>query len=137
MSKYEFNLKSGIIPVNVELHGKSVLTVRMALDTGATFTIISWDAADLLGYVPRTSSKINIVTASGIEAVKTLKIKKLYALGQEMKNMEILCHNLPTESAVDGLLGLDFIQNFDLFINFKKRVSGIKMNLELDIPNLD
>jgi predicted aspartyl protease len=120
MSKYEFNLRSGIIPINVELHGKTILTIRMALDTGATFSIISWDAAELLGYSPDLTSQTKIITASGIEIVKTLKIEKIRALGKEARNLKILCHDLPPESAVDGLLGLDFIKNFELFISFEK-----------------
>lgn len=56
MAKYRFDLRSGIIPVNVEFHGKRVTTIRMALDTGATFSVISWDAAELLGYSPVSPS---------------------------------------------------------------------------------
>jgi predicted aspartyl protease len=119
-NRHYFNLKSGIIPVNVELYGKTVLTARMALDTGATFTIISWNAAELLGYTPERDSKIKIITASGTEVVKSLKINKLSALGYTAKNLKVICHDLPAESAVDGLLGLDFLKNFNLFINFTK-----------------
>src|SRR3989338_8188419 len=120
MARYKFDLKSGIIPVNVELHGERVLTTKMVLDTGATFTIVSWDVADLLGYTPDSESKIKIITASGTETVKTFKIKKLKALGQEASNMKLVCHNLPQESGIDGLLGLDFISKFNLFVNFKE-----------------
>lgn len=121
MPKYPFNLKYGIIPVNVELHGAKVLTSRMVLDTGATFTIISWGIADLLGYNPKSASEIKIITASGTEAVKTLNIKRIKALGAEITNLKIVCHDLPSDSGVDGLLGLDFLKHFNLFINFKDK----------------
>jgi predicted aspartyl protease len=92
----------------------------MVLDTGATFTIVSWGIAELLGYASENTSQIKIITASGTETVKTLHVSKLRALGKEMRNLKIVCHDLPAESGVDGLLGLDFLKNFNLFIAFKK-----------------
>ena len=43
-------------------------------------------------------------------------------LGKTIKNLEVACHDLPEEGFVDRLLGLDFLNNFKLTINFRKGI---------------
>jgi len=42
--------------------------------------------------------------------------------------VEVLCHDLPPESGVDGLLGLSFLKHFKLTIRFRKGI--IDLNKE-------
>ncbi len=100
---------------------------RLAVDTGATSTIISWDIAVLLGYDPAVEAKrVQITTGSGVEFVPRIQIAMIQALGHEHRNFDILCHTLPPSASVDGLIGLDFFRNTRLVIDFKKGTIGIE-----------
>jgi predicted aspartyl protease len=116
--------KSGLIVVNVEVRGKKGSgAVKMALDTGCTLTIVPWDIAIAVGYDPaRSKETARLVTGSGVEFVPVVTIESLLALGQEIKNIKVACHNLPEESLVDGLLGLNFLSNFDILIKFRQGI---------------
>jgi hypothetical protein len=51
--KYQFDAKAGLILVKRKLFGPTGDSiVNLALDTGATWTLISWEVAILLGYDP-------------------------------------------------------------------------------------
>jgi hypothetical protein len=51
--KYSFDSKAGIILVKTKLHGPAGDgIVNLALDTGATWTLVSWEISVQLGYDP-------------------------------------------------------------------------------------
>jgi predicted aspartyl protease len=94
--------------------------VRLAIDTGATSSMINWDVAILLGYDPASSKeRIQVTTGSGLEFAPRITIKKFQALGRLLENFPILCHTLPPSATVDGLLGLDFFRGMRLIIDLK------------------
>lgn len=43
-----------------------------------------------------------------------------WELGVEIKNMDIVCHDLPPQSPVEGLLGLNFLKKAKVIIDFSK-----------------
>jgi len=116
--------QSGLIVVDVEVKGEVESgVVKMAVDTGCTFTIVPWNIAIAIGCDPaRSKETVRMVTASGIEFAPVVTLKSLKALGQEVRNIKVACHNLPEESLVDGLLGLNFLSKFDVFIRFRKGI---------------
>ncbi len=92
----------------------------MALDTGATFVMIPWDVAERLGYDPKGSQKqVSITTASTVEEVPVITIEEFNVLGHSMRNVKVVVHDLPPTSRVDGLFGLNFLNNFNLKLMFK------------------
>ena len=97
------------------------MIVNLALDTGATWTLISWETAVLVGYDPGSiRQRTPITTGSGIEYCPQLNLLGVEALEKMVKNLEVLCHTLPPTSRVDGLLGLNFLRRFDVRLNFKR-----------------
>lgn len=87
----------------------------MALDTGATYTMIPWDIAEALGYEPALSQRrVDIITASGIQKAPLVTLNSISVLGKEARNVDCVVHDLPQASRVDGLLGLSFIRNFPI-----------------------
>jgi clan AA aspartic protease (TIGR02281 family) len=98
-----------------------VLEPKMALDTGATYVMISWDMAEKLELKPELSrERIETVTASGVEKAPLVELPSVSVLGKEARNIKAIVHDLPPKSYVDGLLGLSFLRNFNLQINFRE-----------------
>lgn len=127
MVKLKFNPKSPIITLFAKIDGEQTRRIKLALDTGATFVMIPWEIAEVLGYNPNASpKKTNIITASGIKQVPDIILNSISVLGMEAKNVEAVVHNLPQKSYVDGLLGLSFLRNFKICLDFKRGILSIE-----------
>ena len=120
MSKFKLDTNQGIIFCRVEISKKQQsVFLKMALDTGATYTMVPPEAVMSIGIDPsRSKRKIEVTTGSGIIFVPIITIPRFRAFGFEIKNLEVICHNLPPESAVEGLLGLNFIKHFNVLLKF-------------------
>ena len=119
--KIEF--RQGLLFCEAEIHSKKKKSflIHLAVDTGATVTIISPDAARFIGINPAFSKRVReVTTGSGSVMCPLITIPYFICLGQTIKNLEVFCHTLPEESPVEGLLGLNFLKNFDIRINFRK-----------------
>jgi predicted aspartyl protease len=118
---YGFNPSQGLIIVPVRLFGPAGdMIVRLALDTGATSTLINSEIMVLLGYDPATSPRrIQVTTGSGVELCPRVAVQQLEALGKSVNDFPVLSHTLPPTSQVDGLLGLDFFRGFQISIDFR------------------
>jgi clan AA aspartic protease (TIGR02281 family) len=116
-----FERDAPVILLNVLLVGpRAEVEVDMALDTGATYTMIPWDLAERLGYDPAGSrERANLVTASGTERVPLITLGAVEALGVRVTDVKVACHDLPPTSRVQGLLGLSFLREANLFVRFK------------------
>lgn len=91
----------------------------MALDTGAILTMIPIETALAIGYDPATVTKrVELVTASGVELAPQLTVETARCLGQTVRNLQVVCHDLPAQSPVKGLLGLNFLRRFDVHLRF-------------------
>jgi predicted aspartyl protease len=96
------------------------MIVRLALDTGATSTLINSEIMVLLGYDPAASpDRIQVTTGSGVEFCPRVTVQRLEALGKSINDFPVLSHTLPPTSQVDGLLGLDFFRGFQISIDFR------------------
>ena len=109
-----------LIPVKVMgIDGNSFRDIEVALDTGATTTSIPIYVVSALGYnVSNPKGIVEVVTASGVEEAPVIEIKGLTAIGQTIENIEVMCRDLPVEAPVEGVLGLNFLMNFDVHISF-------------------
>lgn len=104
--------------------GQSSLVIPVVLDTGASLTILATDIMARLGYDPANPDldRQRIVTGSGVEYAPRTAVRSATAIGQKVANLDVLCHDLPSESGVDGLLGLNFLRHFKLTIRFRKGI---------------
>ena len=128
MSRISIDKNVTIIIVDVFLQNKGIQKkVRMALDTGASYVMIPWDVAEALNLEPALSSeKIETVPASGVEKAPVVTIEIINVLGCEAARVKALVHDLPAKSYVDGLLGLSFLKNFNITLNFKEGILKIE-----------
>lgn len=117
-----FNPVENQIPLPVRLSGpRGEVMTRLILDTGASRTLVSRDIIERLGYSLSTGLPIaRVATGSRIENMPIIAVSRISALGVELGNLEVLCHNLPSGTSIDGLLGLDFFRNQRLTIDFRE-----------------
>ncbi len=81
--------------------------------------MISSDAALGVGINPAKSKRqIDVTTGSGVILTPVVSVPIFRSLGQEVRNLEVICHDLPSEGIVDGLLGLNFLKHFNLHLKF-------------------
>jgi predicted aspartyl protease len=118
---FAFDRDKGLIVVRAEVFGPLASGVlRLALDTGATRTLIDSSALAALGYdASQAADRVHVTTGSGVELSALIEIGKLIVLGQERRSFSVLSHKLPATLSVDGVLGLDFLRNRDLRIDFR------------------
>ncbi len=118
---FPFEPQQGLIIVRAELWGPSGSAVlRLALDTGATGTVVNVGMLVAVGYDPAlVPDRIQVTTGSGVEFVPRVILDKLGALGLERTGFPVLCHTLPPSAGVDGLLGLDFFRGRSVTIDFR------------------
>jgi hypothetical protein len=118
---FSFDPRQGLVIVRAELEGPTGNGVlQLALDTGATGTLVSAAMLVAVGYDPALApDRLQVTTGSGVEFVPRIVISKLTALGQDRASFPVLSHTLPPSASVDGLLGLDFLRGYTLTLNFR------------------
>jgi predicted aspartyl protease len=97
MHTFPLDINSGSIPVWVNMQGPlGTKVLRMAVDTGASLTIIPVETALAIGCDPMMSRhRIEFITPSGMEYAPLITIPVVKAFGFKLKNIEVFCHNLP------------------------------------------
>jgi len=128
MGKAIFDPQSPIISVDITLEGESGAKrrIRVALDTGATYTMIPWQIAEALGYEPAIAKeKVTLITASGAETAPLIENKSVKFLAENIDNVKVVCHDLPPKSYVVGLLGSSFLRCFKITIDYTKGILEI------------
>ncbi len=118
---FHFDPGDGLVIVKAELTGPSgVAILRLALDTGATRTLVNAAMLTSVGYDPAVSpDRFEVTTGSGLEYVPQVRLSRMKALGQARSDFSVLCHTLPPSSGVDGVLGVDFFRQQILKIDFR------------------
>lgn len=116
-----FDSRQGLIIVRAELWGPTGSGVmRLALDTGATSTVVNVGMLVAIGYDPALAAdRVQVTTGSGIEFAPRVVVEKILALEHVRADFPILAHTLPPSAGVDGLLGLDFLRGQNLSIDFR------------------
>ncbi len=120
MGHISFNPIDELIVLRLTVGGVDANTFRnvfVVLDTGASTTMIPTRVAADLGYDISNPNQ-QIVTASGIVLAKRITVRKLTAIGETVENIDVVCHDLPEGSIIEGLLGLNFLRHFDVNISF-------------------
>lgn len=126
--KFEFKADYGLVYVRVKIHcADTKIILNLALDTGASGTIISAKKLREIGYnLDNPEDEVYITTGSGLIFVPKITIEKLTALGKDVSDFEVIAHDFPPTSSVDGVLGLDFLRESILEIEFKQGYIELK-----------
>jgi predicted aspartyl protease len=122
MTKEKFNIEDRaiIVPVYIETDGVITL-LYFILDTGTQETLICETAMRRMGYVRANSiAEVPIQTVGGRALAYRYVIDNLKALGVKRSEFDVISHTMPDDAGIDGLLGLDFFENTELTIDFKR-----------------
>ena len=98
----------------------------LALDTGATHTVIDLTILLMAGYTTNDIVKtVEMETAKGVIEAYVFNVSKLACLGvswspKEVCSYDFLANNVLT--TIDGVLGLDFFEGCSLHIDFAESV---------------
>jgi len=121
MSVFKFSLENedSLIRIDAQV-GRSDLT--LALDTGATHTVIDLTLMILNGYdLTKVIRTVEFETAKGPISAYVFRISELTALGKTVKNVEVSSYDFAGNNLIfdiDGVLGLDFFKGSELTIDF-------------------
>lgn len=104
--------------------------VSLALDTGASHTVVDLTKLLILGYrITDSLGFVEFETAKGVIEAYIFEVKELKALGVTKYNVKICSYDFLGNnvlSEIDGVLGLDFFQKTDLLISFKRFLINLK-----------
>ena len=125
---HAFDPSRGLIVVRAVLHGTSAeVGLSLALDTGATRTMVNVLPLTLAGYLPGAAAEhVEITTGSGVAYAPRLPVLRISTLGHEKTEFPVLAHTLPPSAGIDGLLGLDFMQGRVLHIDFPRSLVSLR-----------
>lgn len=112
-----------VIPVKI---GNSL--VDLVVDTGASHTFIDFGILIKEGYrLNDTKGIIPVETANGIIYANRFDVESVDALGISKENFEVTSYLFDDpESNFKGVIGLDFLGNNEICINFKENLLTVK-----------
>jgi hypothetical protein len=104
---FSFDASRGLIVARAELAGPDGTGVlQLALDTGATATVVNVAMLEAIGYAPAlVLDRVQVTTGSGVEFAPRVELRRLTALGQERRGFAV--YTLPPSAGADGLT-IDF-----------------------------
>ena len=119
---HSFDASRGVIVVPAELFGPAgSVVLHLAVDTGATQTMINVGLLAFAGYDPSlVPDRVQVTTGSGVEYAPRVPVERIDALGRTRRNFPVLAHTLPPSAHIDGLLGLDYMRDRRLVIDFRQ-----------------
>ena len=97
---FVFDPWRGLIVVRAELWGPCGSAVlRLALDTGATSTLVNLGMLVAIGYDPALNAeRVQVTTGSGVEFATRVVLQRVNAVGQERPGFPVLgptpCHRV-------------------------------------------
>ena len=122
MKRYHLTVRNGLFFTRAALGQQSLFrVVSLLIDTGASYTIISWETLLSLNADPAAATtRKPVTTANGLVWMPQVGIERFNALGQNIKSFEVLAHTIPLGSQVNGVLGMDFLRQFEFKLELKK-----------------
>jgi hypothetical protein len=73
-----------------------------------------------LGYdLANVTDRVRMTTGSAVQTVPKVILTRLTTLGQLRFGFPVLAYSLPASASVSGLLGLDFLRDHVLTIDFR------------------
>ena len=106
---FRLDPRQSIIPIDVLLEGPTGCQfVRMALDTGATYTMAPISTLRAIGYSPSQAEKrVEFIAAGSVEYKPLLRVRAIQTLGVRLAGIEVVCHDLPRPKSCAWVAGVE------------------------------
>ncbi|OGH96438.1 MAG: hypothetical protein A2104_06760 [Candidatus Melainabacteria bacterium GWF2_32_7] len=108
---------SALVVKDVVINSK--LGANFILDTGATYTTISYNLARNLDLLRSDLPRVSVMTANGRINAPKVVLNSVEIDGLVARNVEVMILDIGASKDISGLLGLNFIQKFKLTIDKK------------------
>ena len=93
---------------------------RLLVDTGAQFTLINESVANEIGVESDGARTVYGVT--GATRIGLASVPQVDCIGLTRRSFRVGLHTLPPALGIDGLLGLDFLRDTRLTLDFRNNV---------------
>jgi predicted aspartyl protease len=110
--------RGSLAVVAVTFNGR--LTANLAVDTGATKTMISRRIADHLALNSSGSGLFSGI--GGTVAAAFTRVDSIRVGAAEVTNLTVVVHDFSRSPSFEGLLGMDFLTNFSVAIDSKRQL---------------
>ena len=83
-------------------------------------SLVDPEIVDDLGYSPRMGRQVSrLVGVGGVQHGYELAVMRLETMGLVLAPCLLMCHDLPRELGVDGLIGMDLLEGHILTLDGK------------------
>jgi clan AA aspartic protease (TIGR02281 family) len=94
-------------------------TADLLFDTGASLTILSRSVVEAAGYdLAKAKHRQRILTGNGTIELPMLQIAALKVAEIEIRNLMVCVHDIPGETNVEGLLGVNALRTLRTVIDY-------------------
>jgi clan AA aspartic protease (TIGR02281 family) len=127
MKRYHLTVRDRLLFTRAALRQQKLFrVVSLLIDTGASQSIISWETLLSLSIDPSSSAtRKQVTTANGLVWMPQVEIEELHSLGQSVASLRVLAHTIPLGSQVNGVLGMNFLRQFEFRLDLKQAVIEI------------
>lgn len=123
---YRLDKKLLVVPALFQGRDAEYYDADLILDTGASLTILDPSVVATLGYSEEDKSSVSTVQSPvGKEWGYRLHLAGIECLGKKVENFEVACHKLGLQH-IDGLLGMNFLEQFDWCVHPKRQVISVE-----------
>src|SRR5258708_35529748 len=104
MKQYRLTVRNELLFTRAALKQQNrTRVVTLLIDSGSTYTIVSWEVLLSLKLDP-SSFRVRrpITTANGLLVLSELEVEEFHALGQIKGRFPVLVHTVPLGGQIDG-----------------------------------
>ncbi|MEA2093266.1 MAG: TIGR02281 family clan AA aspartic protease, partial [Pseudomonadota bacterium] len=113
----------------VDARPNNARSIRLLIDTGASLTILTPDTLERLGIHYTNTGKTNVfTTANGLVRAHVYTLDALSVGDWQVSRLEIGVLDLGDGSGIDGLLGMNFLQHFQFYIDQNDALLRLSIN---------
>jgi hypothetical protein len=120
---HAFDPRRGLIVIRAELTGPTGSAIlQLALDTGATTTLINVAMLVAIGYDPALATdRVQVTTGSGVEFASRIELQRLTSLGQERYGLPVLATHSTAEQRSRWVAGAGFSPGITINCRLSRR----------------
>jgi predicted aspartyl protease len=123
LDRYRLNHHGSLLWTKAAFHSPDrdvIITARMLIDTGASFTALSDRLISAILDNPIPLRQQSIATASQNIMAPVIAIPRFNCLGKQLNSFAMLTIPIPRNAFIDGLIGIDFLRSCGALIDIER-----------------